>query len=98
TLRTAVGAADVLSLVPAAGDDETPAAKAHRFPGEILDIAKAAFPTAVLQTTLATDTTPVRRDAARILQNAPAFELRDQNVDQLLRPPHALACVTHRDG
>lgn len=97
-LRAMINAPEVLALVPSLMDGETDAAKAERVAGEVLEIAKAAFPASFLRVRLAADANQARRDAARILQNVPAFELRDERVDDLLRQPNALTGVGDRDG
>lgn len=100
-LKRIIGSSDeILSDAREADARETRDASVGRYAGEILTIARSAFPTAFLRARLAAASgDPLRADTARVLAAAPAFELRDRSLDQLLTDhPHAMDGVANREG
>jgi len=93
------GSAEILAAIAADNATETAAQKAARTTEGIFELLHATRPTAFVRAAYDKTTDPVRLDVARVLANAPQFELRDAHIDDFLADnPGALTGVTNLDA
>lgn len=91
--RLILGSEEILAAVPAE-EGETDERRAARFAEGMLDALRAAAPTTFVRALYEGAGDGVRRGVARVLENAPELELRDDDVDRFLSDnPRALEGV-----
>ena len=88
--RLVQASGEALASIPSE-ENETDEQKAARYAGEVLETLHAAMPTAFLRASYERAGDAVRRGVARVLDNAPELELRDEPIDRFLADnPRAL--------
>lgn len=89
-----LGSEEILDVIDKE-EGETNEQRAARFADGMLEVLRVTAPTAFVRATYERSDDPVRRDVARVLENAPELELRDADVDRFLSDnPGALANIT----
>ncbi|MBA4185610.1 MAG: peptidoglycan-binding protein [Acidobacteria bacterium] len=80
-----------LKAIPAGESEETNEQKVARYVNGIYEVLEITVPTAFVRAAFEKSSDPARLDVARVLSNAPDFELRDNNIEKFLAEnPQAL--------